>query len=115
VFSTEQWIFQDGNAPTAVQWKQENNILGMTWPAQSPAINVIENIWRYMKIRLPQVVHRIKLIPHNGRRNSQRLVYRLNISIDRYNCYNKVSKTHLHYRYNDIYKLIKTLYGLNEM
>jgi hypothetical protein len=61
VFSTEQWIFQDGNAPTAVQWKQENNILGMTWPAQSPAINVIENIWRYMKIRLPQVVHRIKL------------------------------------------------------
>ena len=65
VFPDSPWIFQDDNATPhrsrhTVLWKQNNDIPGMMWPAQSPDINIIENIWRYIKIRLQKVVHRIK-------------------------------------------------------
>lgn len=64
-FDNQPWIFQDDNCPAhmsakAQQWKTENNINCLPWPSQSPDINLIENVWRIIKIRLQRVQHNIK-------------------------------------------------------
>lgn len=40
--------------------KDEKNIHILTWPNQSPDINIIENVWRTIKIRLEHRLHEIK-------------------------------------------------------
>ena len=64
-FIDRPYIFQDDNAPVhrsklATNWKTENKINGMTWPAQSSDLNIIENIWRTIKIRLQTKCDEIK-------------------------------------------------------
>ena len=64
VFPTGLWIFQD-NATThtsrfTMQWKTNNHLPTMMWPAQSPDINVIENVWRNIKIILQRRVREIQ-------------------------------------------------------
>ena len=56
-FSLKPWIFQDDNAPVhrsrfTQNWKVDNEVQGITWPAQSPDLNVIENVWRTIKLKL---------------------------------------------------------------
>jgi hypothetical protein len=51
------YIFQDDNAPChasrrAVQWKRENKLNCLNWPSQSSDLNIIENVWRTIKIKL---------------------------------------------------------------
>jgi hypothetical protein len=48
-FPTDEYIFQDDNAPVhacreTTHWKQENNIKCMTWPSQSPDLTTPELI-----------------------------------------------------------------------
>lgn len=64
-FSTNDYLFQEDNAPVHTsnetkRWKTENGIKCLTWPSQSSDINVIENVWRTIKIKLQKEINDIK-------------------------------------------------------
>ena len=65
-FAGRQFIFQqDDNAPVHRSlltrlWKKERHISSFTWPAQSPDINVIENVWKVIKVHVQKDLSHIK-------------------------------------------------------
>lgn len=53
----DEYIFQQDNAPChkskkTLNFFEQNNVNLMIWPAQSPDLNPIENLWAYMKKEL---------------------------------------------------------------
>ena len=64
-FPTDENMFQDDNAPAYAsretkRWKQENNIKCMAWPSQPPDLNIIENVWHTINIRLQSQITDVK-------------------------------------------------------
>lgn len=64
-FPTQNFLFQDDNAPIhrahdVEHYKARNRIQCLSWPAQSPDLNPIENVWLKIKNRLQQHVENIK-------------------------------------------------------
>ena len=53
-FEGKEYLVMDDNAPvhgahTVKNYKDQNEVTSIEWPAQSPDLNIIENIWLYMK------------------------------------------------------------------
>ena len=56
-FEGKEYLFMDENAPVhrahnVDNYKDQNEVTSMEWPAQSPDLNIIKNIWLYMKREL---------------------------------------------------------------
>ena len=64
-FPNEDYIYQDDNAPihracVVDNYKVQNNIYAMVWPAQSPDLNIIENVWWRLKHELRNHPERLR-------------------------------------------------------
>ena len=65
-FADNEYVFQDDNAPVhrariTENYKQENNINCTTWSAQSPDLNVCENVWLHIKREIQPIAENINI------------------------------------------------------
>ena len=81
-FEDKDYLFMDDDTPvhrahSVNNYKDKNELLSMEWPAQPPDLNIIENIWFYIKrelqksteISLPRMTFFVKPRVYSGRSN----------------------------------------------
>jgi transposase len=67
IFGDERWVLQEDNATIhksreTTEYKTETNITVLRWPAQSPDLNIIENVWLVMKKHVRKRSHLINSV-----------------------------------------------------
>lgn len=65
-FSNRRWIFQENNASFHVsaranKWKLENDINTLPWPVQSCDLNILENVWKMLKLSVKRRLNEIPI------------------------------------------------------
>lgn len=60
IYNDNSLIFQDDNDPKhtskhTIEWKKFNEIKYIDWPANSPDLNPIENIWALLKLKMTKL------------------------------------------------------------
>jgi hypothetical protein len=63
-FPGNDYVFQDDNAPvhrarSTKEYVARTRLKHMSWPKESPDLNVVENIWLYIKRKLEVRIHKI--------------------------------------------------------
>lgn len=97
-YGVNRWIFQEDNAPThksrlCEAWKQENNIPILLWLAQSPDLNLVENVWLLLKNKIKRSLNRIRNLD--------------DLKTELLNAWNNVSLHYLHNLYGSMPRRIR--------
>ena len=66
-YADANFVFDQNNAPChnsseSRSWLDDRQIRVKQWPSQSPHINIIENIWKWMKLEQQKHIEKINLV-----------------------------------------------------